>query len=82
MVLSQGLLGIKPEIDGLKIEPCLSKEFKQVQVTRIFRDAKYNIHILNDGSKEKGLYVDGHLIEGNIIPFNKDKKVYEVELSI
>lgn len=82
VVLSQGLLGIKPEIDGLKIEPCLSKEFKQVQVTRIFRDAKYNIHILNDGSKEKGLYVDGHLIEGNIIPFNKDKKVYEVELSI
>ncbi len=82
VVISQGLLGIKPEIDGLKIEPCLSKDFKEVHVNRIFRNAKYNIHIINDGSKEKGLYIDGNLIEGNIIPFNKDKKVYDVELSI
>ena len=82
VVLSQGLLGIKPEIDGLKIEPCLSKEFTEVYITRIFRGAKYNIHIKNNGSKIKGLFVDGNLIEGNIVPFNKDKKVYEVEVSI
>ncbi len=82
VVLSQGLLGIKPEIDGLKIEPCLSKEFTEVYITRIFRGAKYNIHIKNNGLKIKGLFVDGNLIEGNIVPFNKDKKVYEVEVSI
>ena len=51
---SQGILGVKPDYDGLKIDPCLPKELGELTVTRKFRGSEYEVHILNQAGDEKG----------------------------
>ncbi len=68
--ISHSILGIKPQYNGLQIDPCVPPSFGDYQVQRKFRGATYNIQIKN-GSKGFGvkrLTVDGKVVEGNIIP--------------
>ena len=46
---TQWILGIKPEYDGLRVQPCLPASIKKVKVRKVFRDAVYNLTILNTG---------------------------------
>ncbi len=48
-VASEYLLGIKPQYDGLLIEPCLPAGFGTVTVKRHFRDAEYEFIINHTG---------------------------------
>lgn len=69
--ITQYIFGIRPDYDGLLIDPCIPNEWKELKVTRKFRVSIYVIHILNPDSKSKGvkeLYVDDILIQNNIIP--------------
>ncbi len=75
--ISQAILGIKPDFDGLCINPCVPDDLANYSVTRSFRDAVYNIKITKDDSK-KGLYVDGQFVEGNLVPFVNGKPAYDV----
>ena len=77
---SQAILGIKPDYTGLMIDPHLPKEIKKAKVTRIFRGVKYNININNTSSGKYQMVVDGKEIDGNIIPFNKDKAEVNVNI--
>jgi N,N'-diacetylchitobiose phosphorylase len=43
--LTQHLLGIRPDYDGLVVEPVLPKGWGEVRMTRVFRGATYRIHI-------------------------------------
>ena len=74
------ILGIKPDYTGLMIDPHLPKEIKNAKVTRIFRGVKYNININNTSSGKYQMVVDGKEIDGNIIPFNKDKAEVNVNI--
>ncbi len=68
---SQYILGIRPSLDGLMIDPCLPAQFKELKVSRTFRGTVYNITIKNPSNAQKGirkLIVDGKEISGNIIP--------------
>lgn len=65
---SQAILGIVPDYDGLRIEPCLPREIPACTVTRKFRGAVYNIEIVNRGAGEVRLFADGKLVEGNVVP--------------
>ncbi len=48
--VSEYLLGIYPEYDGLMIKPCLPQDIREYRVHRIFRDAVYDITVHNTGS--------------------------------
>ena len=50
---TQWLIGIKPEYDGLSIEPALPSGIKTVKVHRVFRDAEYDITINISGKGGK-----------------------------
>ena len=79
--LSQAILGICPDYNGLRIDPCIPENFGDFTVTRTFRDAVYHIEIKNPSNVQKGvthLNVDGTEIAGNVIPYEKDKKEYFV----
>ena len=79
--VSQYILGIQPQFDGLAIDPCIPKEFSGFQVKRHFRGADYEIDVQNPEHVEKGirsLIVDGKEIEGHVIPFDPEKKEYRV----
>ena len=82
---SQGILGIKPDYDGLKVDPCLPKELDELTVTRKFRGSEYDIHIVNHAGDEKGrvsLTMDGEKIDGCIIPTDADAGRHRVEVVI
>lgn len=80
VALSQYLLGIRPDYEGLVVDPHLpSKEFPRFKITRKFRGNTYLIDIDNSQGK-KTLYVDGKPVKGNRIPFEKSAAPIRVEL--
>jgi len=61
----------------------LPGEWKGFNVTCFFRGARYNITVKNPEGVSKGvksLTVNGRLIKGNLIPFNKKDKEVEVNV--
>ena len=49
VAISQWILGIRPEYDGLRIQPCLPRELTRLEITRLFRGSTYRISIRNTG---------------------------------
>jgi cellobiose phosphorylase len=65
---TQWILGIRPEIDGLTIDPCIPSDWPEFRVKRRFRGATYLIHVSNPNKVSKGVVemrVDGELVAGN-----------------
>ena len=74
-------MGIKPDYDGLRVDPCLPAEMTDVRVTRKFRGSTYHIHILNRAGSEKGrltLTLDGRSVEGSLLPADVMPAEHEV----
>ncbi|NLP58307.1 GH36-type glycosyl hydrolase domain-containing protein [Lutibacter sp. B1] len=81
--ISQYILGIQPDYDGLKIEPCIPKEWKGYEITRKFRGATYNIKVVNENHVNKGVskvIIDGKEQTSNILPIFGDGKIHNVEV--
>jgi cellobiose phosphorylase len=71
VAISQYILGIIPDYEGLKIDPAIPKDWDGYSISRTFRGAVYNIKIENPNHVTKGVKsvtVDGKSIPGNIIP--------------
>jgi cellobiose phosphorylase len=65
------ILGILPEFDGLKINPCIPAAWDGFSVERKFRGAVYTITVKNPNHINKGvksITVNGKPLEGLIIP--------------
>ena len=81
--ITQFILGIKPDYDGLRIDPCIPNDWKGFNVTRKFRGTTYQIEIQNPESKSKGvknLIVDGKLQTSNLVPLFEDGKLHKVKV--
>jgi cellobiose phosphorylase len=68
---SQWILGIRPELDGLRVDPCIPAEWDGFSVVRQFRGAEYRIAVTNPAHVCKGVRrvtVDGKAVEGNLLP--------------
>lgn len=79
--VSQHLLGIKPDYNGIVVDPCLEQSMKGYKVTRQFRGATYNIEVVNNGAQKgvKELYVNGKKVEGNLVPMAKAGETVDVK---
>ena len=64
--VSQYLLGVRPTLDGLAIEPHLPAEYTDLTVTRVYRGVTYRIAIKYTGSRT--LTVNGSPVEGCVVP--------------
>jgi cellobiose phosphorylase len=83
--ITQYILGIRPDYDGLLIDPCIPEEWKGFKVTRQFRDATYHIQVSNPDGKMKGvkaIVADGITMPSNLIPLYKDGRVHHVEVRL
>jgi cellobiose phosphorylase len=79
------ILGIRPDYDGLRIDPCLPPGWKGFEATRVWRGATYNIKVHNPEHVSRGvksLRVDGDNLEGNLIPAFKDGRKHKVEVEM
>lgn len=80
VAVSQFILGIIPDFDGLKIDPSIPKAWDGYTVSRYYRGATYNIKIENPDHVSKGiklLTVDGKVVDGNVLP-SFDNGVHDV----
>lgn len=80
--ITQFILGIKPDYNGLEINPCIPSDWKGFEVTRKFRDATYLIDIKNTGVNRgvKSITVNGKALSGNIIPLQPAGSVNKIEV--
>ena len=80
--ITQFILGIKPDYNGLEINPCIPSDWKGFEVTRKFRDATYLIDIKNTGVNRgvKSIIVNGKALSGNIIPLQPAGSVNKIEV--
>ena len=62
---TQFLLGIRPELDGLRIAPVLPGEWKGFTATRLFRGCKVEIEVRRGNS---GISLEGQKLANPIIP--------------
>ena len=72
VAISQWILGIRPEHDGLRVEPVVPGSWAGFRATRRFRGTIYDIEVVRrtDGDPDAGpeLLVDGRPIAGTRIP--------------
>ena len=81
--ISQFILGIQPDYDGLRIDPCIPVSWKGFTVTRKFRGATYHIEIQNPDGVSRGvkqLSVDGKVQTSNLIPVSKGGEIHHVQV--
>ncbi len=79
--ISQYILGIQPDYEGLKIDPCIPTDWKGFEVTRKFRGTTYHIKVENPHGVSKGvkqITLDGKALESNVIPVLSRNSTHEV----
>lgn len=63
---TQYILGVRPDFDCLRVDPCVPADWKEFSVTRKWRGGVYNIHVVNPDGVEKGvreIIADGRKVD-------------------
>lgn len=80
----ESLCGVRATLNGLQINPCLPRDWRNLEVNRLFRGAEYHIRINNPLRVSSGIdriVVDGSRLTGNVItPFRAGSHLVEVFL--
>ena len=79
----EGILGIRPDVKGLKLSPSVPKEWKTFEINKTFRGKQLHIVVNNPNGVESGckkLMVNGAELEGNYIPEDVMTAQTEIEL--
>jgi cellobiose phosphorylase len=70
---TQYILGIRPEVAGLRIDPCIPASWEGFSVRRVFREKVLDIRVDNSAGVQKGVAhvtLNGERITGNLIPMD------------
>lgn len=81
VALSEYILGVKPQLDGLEISPCISKEIDNLEIHRIFRGRVFDIKIKNNTGKET-FVVNGKEQTSHLIHLVDGVEHYDVTISL
>ena len=80
--ITQWILGIRAELDGLRVDPVLPAAWPGFTATRRFRGATYQISVRNPdriSGRVTHLEVDGRRIEGTLVPLARSGATVQVE---
>lgn len=83
VAITQFILGIIPDFDGLKVDPSIPASWDGYEITRHFRGDILKITVKNPNHVCKGvakMTVDGKEAAGNIVPVFGDGKEHAVEV--
>jgi len=81
LAITQWILGIRPEFDGLRIDPCIPPTWEGFSAERNFRGCRMHINVLNPQHISQGVMrveVDGVGIEGNLVKVDKPGVEHQV----
>jgi cellobiose phosphorylase len=65
-VVAEWVLGVRAELDGLRVDPCLPPSWPRARMTRPFRGGLYTIEI--ERGAPAGLRLDGAPFAGDLLP--------------
>ncbi len=65
-VVAEWVLGVRPEFDGLRLDPCLPPEWRSARMVRPWRGATWHVDIERGG--EPRVEVDGRTLDGTLVP--------------
>jgi len=71
-VITEWILGVRPDWDGLRVDPCLPPGWMQASMTRPYRGCTYDVHIerstdVPPGARAEAV-LDGVKLSGNALP--------------
>lgn len=79
------VLGLQPEMQGLRINPCLPPAWKKCSAEKVFRGALYRINYDNqatgDGAEVRSIRVNGVPRASGVLPWEAGGR-FEVEVTI
>jgi cellobiose phosphorylase len=81
--ITQYILGVKPDYNGLSINPCIPKEWDGFKMTRKYRGATYNIEVENPNHISKGVHrilVNNQEINGTVVPIQEAGKEHSIKV--
>ncbi|MCM4084371.1 GH36-type glycosyl hydrolase domain-containing protein [Paractinoplanes hotanensis] len=85
VAITQWILGIRPELTGLRLDPVLPADWTGFQATRAFRGATYEItvrKVAGTVGRVSYLVVDGEHVDGTMVPSAAPGAVVRVEAVI
>jgi cellobiose phosphorylase len=85
VAITQWILGLRPELTGLRIDPVLPASWPGFEATRAFRGATYEITVRKAAGatgRVGHLIVDGERVEGSVVPPAAPGAVVRVEAVI
>ena len=77
------ILGLKIEKGILKVEPCISKYWKEYEIQYKYKTTLYNIKIKNNFGKNVGInkfLLNGETQENKRVQLVDDGKIYNIEI--
>ena len=83
LAITQWILGIRPEFEGLRIDPCIPPTWDGFSVERSFRGNELLITVHNPGHISHGVSrveVDGDEIEGNLVRLTGEVVQHQVDV--
>jgi cellobiose phosphorylase len=79
------ILGLRPEHGGLRVDPCIPKDWKGFTATRRFRGVEYQVTVRNPQGLNRGVkqvLVDGKAVPGCVVPLAEGRKTVQVEVTL
>jgi len=76
------VLGLRPELDGLRVDPCIPSDWSGFSVLRKFRGAEYRITVHNPHNLCRGvrrITLDDQPLSDNLIPAGTPGEHHKVE---
>lgn len=74
VAMTTSILGIQPDYEGLRIDPCLPSDWPGYKAERTFRGKQVSIEVKNPNGNCKGvarLTLNGEEFDGNLVPTDK-----------
>jgi cellobiose phosphorylase len=85
VAITQWILGLRPEHDGLRVDPCLPSDWDGFEAVRRFRGAEYRIVVRKPrGARGRvtHLLVDGRPVAGTLLPLAEPGTTVSVEAMV
>jgi cellobiose phosphorylase len=83
VAISQYILGVRPEHEGLRVDPCVPAELAELSIVRRCRGARYEIRVRNGGGGGTArLKVDGVAVDGTLVPYARPGQTVRIECEV
>ncbi len=80
---TQYILGLRPEVDGLRIDPCIPNQWEGFTATRRFRSKSLEIIVRNPTGVSRGvasMVLNGERLDDNLLPDDRLRPTNTVEV--